>query len=727
MRSFPMRRTPSSTALLLLVLLVSFATLLPHPVRAGDVTFDNVAAGDGAGISYRRVPSVTNTIYERLQREPLYTMAMVVATPEKPRGAPGVALLDYDRDGDLDIYVTNGPGAANSLYANRLLEHGTLTFEDVGEAAGVGAVAQDSTGVCFGDLDNDGDDDLLVLGRSEPNRLFENLTADRGNPGTTDGQAATDRQEPAFREMTSASGLGSDDLGHTSCAMGDVNGDGLLDVAIANTYEWSQRAAIMTEPFRLNHPNQLYLNRGGLRFEDVSGTSGIRHLEGFVPPQQGDVATITWGIAMVDYDRDGDLDIIHTDDQGAIPSNQVSRGLIQVLNNDGTGHFTAVTHQVGTDPPGSLWMGLSFADLNCDGNLDLFATNMGDYAFSAIGLPFTRGQLSSRWFLGRDDGTFAPADFGALRATVFGWGVVTPDYDNDGDPDVAFYGSLNGTMNTITADNPGTILENRGCGATFDLDFDALAATDHARRNVHGVATGDLDLDGFPDLVSVSAFDIPADVPLHAYPADHDSPFDRRARYVELFAPAGNGAFVWNGYHFTNGTLAVEINSADDGYGWIGVRTLGVAGLLPGGRVNRDGIGALVRVTPDGGETAMKPITAGSSYASQSSLEQTFGLGPAETATVEVLWPGGSRTRVEGVHRGERIVVPEIPCNRVGAKDGQAAPAGDAPFADRACVTEALDRLVLTHHLSEKDAARLRPNPSGTGDAGNAGNAAAPR
>jgi len=712
MRDVLMCRTPSFSTLLALVLLVPSATLLSHPAHAGDVTFDNIAAGDGAGISYRRVPSKTNAIYERLQREPLYTMAMVVATPEKPRGAPGIALLDYDRDGDLDVYVTNGPGAANSLYKNLLLERGALSFEDVGLEAGVGATEQDSTGVCFGDLDNDGDDDLLVLGRSEPNRLFENLAADRSATPFGNGGAAgsADPKEPAFREVTGPSGLGSDDFGHASCSMGDVNGDGLLDIVIANTYEWSQRAAIMSEPFRLNQANQLYLNRGGLRFQDVSDSSGIRHLEGFVPPQKEDVATITWGIAMVDYDGDGDLDIIHTDDQGAIPPSQVSRGMIQVLQNDGTGHFTAVTHEVGTDPPGSLWMGLSFADLNCDGHLDLFATNMGDYAFSAIGLPFKQGQLSSRWFLGRDDGTFAPAEFGALRATVFGWGVVTPDYDNDGDPDVAFYGSLNGTMNTITADNPGTILENRGCGAAFDLDYDALAATDHARRNIHGVATGDLNLDGFPDLVSVSAFDIPKDVPLHAYPADYDSPFDRRARYVELFAPAGNGAFIWNGYHFTNGTLAVEINSADDGNGWVAVKTLGTAGLLTGGRVNRDGIGALVRVTPEGGKTAMHPVTAGSSYASENSLELTFGLGPAETATVEVLWPGGERTRVEGVHRGERIVVPEIPCNGLSA-----GRTGAAQTADPACVAHALDRLVRAGVLPAADADRLRPESSSFG------------
>jgi len=743
------------TALILLTLLTTL------PAHAGGITFHDIAAGDQAGITYRRVPSKTNAIYERITREPLYTMQLVVATPEKPRGAPGVALLDFDGDGDLDIYVTNGPGAANSLYSNRLLETGRLVFEDVGTAAGVAASEQDSTGVCYGDLDNDGDPDLLVLGRSEPNRLFENGSADRAATGVTTGPGG---DGTTFRDATAGSGLGEDDLGHTSCSLGDVNGDGLLDVAIANSYDWTYRAAIMSEPFALNHPNQLYLNQGNLTFRDVSESSGIRKLAGFVPPQEGEVATITWGIALVDYDRDGDLDIIHTDDQGAIPSKKVSRGMIQVLANDGTGHFRAVTHEVGTDPPGSLWMGLSVADFNCDGNLDVFGTNMGDYAFSAIGLPFERGTLSSRWFLGRPDGTFEPAELGDLTASVFGWGVVTPDYDNDGDPDVAFYGSLNGTMNTITADNPGTILVNRGCNAAFDTafdtDFEALGAIDHARRNVHGVATGDLNLDGFPDLVSVSALNIPESVPLKPYPAEHGSPFDRRARYVEVFSPAGNGTFVWNGYEFDNGTLSVEINSADNGNGWIEVRTLGTAGLLPNGKVNRDGIGALVRVIPEVEATgpvpakmrtaarpvpakvrieparpvpanirieaagpvpaevraeratfpprkspetprpALASVTAGASYASESSLALLFGLGKAHTATVEIQWPGGVRNRLEGVKSGERILLPEIPCGI------------DATWpsidAYNRCVDTALDRLREGGHIDAKTARRLR-------------------
>ena len=666
-----------------LVAFAAAALAAASPAAGGEITFRDVAAGGGAGIDYRRAPSATNAAFERIKREPYYTMASIVATPEKPRGAPGVALLDHDGDGDLDIYVTNGPGAANSLFSNRLVETGRLHFVDVAEAAGVAATEQDSTGVCYGDLDNDGDPDLLVLGRSEPNRLFEN----RG-PGP-------DRVR--FEDVSEGSGLGDDDLGHTSCAVGDVDGDGLLDVAIANSYDWRQRAAILTEPWSLSHPNQLFLNRGGLRFRDVSESSGIRRLTGFRPPQEG-AATITWAIALVDYDQDGDLDLFHADDQGALPPERVSRGLIQVLRNDGAGRFTAITHEAGTDLPGSSWMGLSFADFDCDGRMDFFATNMGDYAFSVLGFPFERGWLSSRWFLGRPDGGFADPGTGKLRATAFGWSVTAPDLDNDGDPDVAYFGSLDATIHTITADNPGTLLVNQGCSAAFTSDLEALAV-DHARRNVQGGASGDLDLDGFPDLVTVSAFDIPESIPLKAYPVQHDSPFDPHARYVEVFAPAGAGTFVWQGHEFPDGSLAVEVNSGGNGNGWIEVRTLGAAGVVPGAGVNRDGIGAVVRVTPAGGRPTLRPVMGGSSYASQDSLALLFGLGKAGEAIVEVLWPGGVRNRLYGVAAGERLLFPEIPCDfRAG---------GPWAAGYRTCLDDVLDRLVAEGHLEPTEAERF--------------------
>jgi len=642
------------------------------------VTFHDLAADEASGIDYRRTPSATNAIFERIKKQPFYTMPLVIATPEKPRGSPGVALLDFDGDGDLDLYVTNGPGTANSLYANRLLEADALRFEDVAKAAGVPATGQDSTGVCFGDLDNDGDPDLIVLGRSEPNLLFENL----GNG--------------SFRDVTAKSGLGETSLGHTHCSVGDVDGDGLLDLAVANSYDWSRRTATLVDPWEHNHPNQLFVNVGGLRFRDASISSGIRNLNGFRPPRDG-AATVTWALALVDYDQDGDLDLFQADDQGGLlPPKEPSRGLIQVLNNDGDGQFTAVTDRVGTDLPGTSWMGFAFSDFDCNGHMDFFATNMGDYAFSALGLPFKRGELSSRAFFGSSQGSFVDGGPGALRATPFGWSVVAPDLDNDGDPDVVFFGGLDGALHTITADNPGVVLLNQGCSTRFEPDFDALAA-DHTRRNVHGGATGDLNRDGFPDLVTVSAFRIPEEVPLKPYPVQYDSPFDSKAWYVEAFAPAGGGTYFWNGIDFPDGRLAVEINDGNDNR-WFEVRTLGTVGLLPRGRVNRDGIGTVIRVTPKGGKTTLRPVTGGSSFASQNALEQLFGLARAQNATVEILWPGGTLNRLYDVRAGERIVFPEIPCDpRNSSLDNQEY---------RACVAGTLkvleDRGLLSQSLSAR-------------------------
>lgn len=660
----------------------------PFADEPAAVTFHELTADESSGIDYRRVPSATNAIFERIKAEPLYTSSLVVATPEKPRGSPGVALLDFDGDGDLDLYATNGPGAANSLYANRLEETGTLRFEDVAEAAGVAATDQDSTGVCFGDLDNDGDPDLVVLGRSEPNRLFEN----RGDGTFRDVTAQSGPSETESGAGESESGLGGSELGHTHCSVGDVDGDGLLDVAVANSYDWSRRTATLVEPWKHNHPNQLFVNQGDLRFRDVSRSSGIRNLNGFRPPRDG-VATITWALALVDYDQDGDVDLLQADDQGAIPQEEASRGLIQVLNNDGTGRFTAVTDRAGTDLPGTSWMGFAFADFDCDGHMDFFATNMGDYVFSAVHIPFDRGELSSRPFLGTPEGGFEDAGPGPLRATPFGWSVVAPDLDNDGDPDVVFWGSLDGSLHTINADNPGAVLLNPECSARFEADLDALPV-DHARRNVHGGATGDLNRDGFPDLVTASAFRIPDDIPLKPYPVEHDSPFDATARYVEVFAPAGGDTYVWNGLQFPNGRLVVEINDGNDN-GWIEVRTLGTAGLLPGGRVNRDGIGAVIRVTPEGGPTSLRPVTGGSGFASQNALAQLFGMGRARTATVEVLWPGGTVDRLDDVRAGERVVFPEIPCGTSLNRETY-----------RECVARALKKLrdqgLLSRSLSDR-------------------------
>ena len=638
------------------------------------VSFTDIATDPASGIDYQRTESSIDALWDPL-RLGVIKFEELPLLPGATRGSPGVALLDYDNDGDLDIYVTNGPGSHNSLFSSQLKETGYLQYTDVGITSGAGAVDQDSTGVCFGDIDNDGDQDLLVLGRNEPNRLFENL----GN-GT-------------FDDISAPSKLGTTVHNPSSCAMGDVDNDGLLDILIGNSYDdWSHRLPIILFGFEhLNETNQLWRNTGANEFLDISVASGVAGIQ-----------EITWAVSMVDYDQDGDLDIITADDQGGkLPADfgGADVGLIRILNNDGTGIFTDVTAASGTMEYGA-WMGLSFGDLNQDGNMDLFASNIGDYTglfFGApVGINYGVGDWASSWFLGDASGSFSRAAAGAVVATPFGWGTGMSDYDSDGDTDIVFHGGADFAM-VQDGTNPGAILQNDGAG-NFTRDSLALAgSTNHSLRNVRGVSMGDLNDDGFPDIVSASAQNWPAFAPLTpALPFPLGGPFDGSALLWLTFFPVDpldlTAGFVWSGIDPLNGNLSVEINSADNGNGWIKVRTLGSKDITSHGSVNRDGIGAVIRFTAHAGGSAMAPVLGGSSFASQHSLEQSFGLGAESYGTLDVLWPGGVRNRLHYVGRGQRVLFPEIPCSIDSDR---------SVFGYSACVWKSLTELKNAGHLNK--------------------------
>ena len=697
-------------------LLISLGALLLPAVSAAGVKYTDV----GKVLDYRRGPSTTiQAVLDAQSGSPLDFTAFA-NLPQMANGLPGIAVFDYDGDGDEDIYVTNGPGKANSLYANQLYQPGRgglfggalqsslfgkrslgarqVSFKEVAGAAGVTATDQDSQGVCYGDTDNDGDPDLLVLGRGEPNRFFENLGNGR------------------FQQVSNA--LGGGYQSSSVCAMGDIDNDGRLDVFIGNSFDHSSTMAICCVPFALNQLNQLYRNGGGNRFTDVSGSSGIRATR-FRDPHLNGNATITWAVSMVDVDMDGDTDIVHVDDQGSVAATVVDptgvdRGLVHVFLNNGSGHFT--DHPVLNTPEASAgaWMGISWGDLNCDGNLDFFASNFGDYAVPFfVGLlgansgppaPDAAGVQSSRWFLGQGNGGFTDPGVGGLTATPFGWGTAIRDFDNDGDHDILFHGGLS-TGFAFVGDNPGSMLLNRGCSASFTLDKRAFPSVNHTRRTVRAVAVGDLNKDGYYDIVTAASFQLKPATDLSLSPAQWGSVYDPTAWFAAVFEPNDMGLLVWNGTSFDPGTLAVEIYSGSKRNGWIAVETVGSYGLTAKGRVNRDGVGAKVSFKPASGKAEALPVQAGSSHASQNSHELIFGMGRKKflPGTVDVFWPGGVRNRLYEVKSGERLVLPEIPCSY----DTQ-----DVLVSYTACVNEALGDLSAAGVIDDVMKKRLASSAS---------------
>lgn len=609
----------------------------------GGITYTDIVKDGSSGVSYERKPSPRLDQVDALKAQGFLNLPNDVATfPMHARGKPGIAVFDFDNDGDLDIYVTNGPGAANSLLVNQLIETGELKFIDMATKAGVDATEHDSQGVVFGDINNDGYADIYVLNVAGPNILYLN-----NGDGT-------------FMDITETAGVGGGSRTSSSATFGDVNGDGLLDLYVGNfgTYIF---ANIFGSPFGLTEHNQLFINQGNNTFVDASATSGIEDLNGFAAINAG-AAGATWAVAAIDYDLDGDLDLFSLDDQGGMlvaADGGTDRGLIHLHVNDGSGNFTDKSVEIGVSLPGG-WMGVSFGDFNSDGHLDFFATNLGTYGAQALA-DFPSTFWENQWFLGTKDGTFTvPANI----PSVFGWGTSAFDYDNDGDTDIVYHGGLENPF-LFFLDNPGLILKNDG-NANFAYDLNARSMTNHTLRSVHGSAVGDLNNDGFVDIVSVSNFDVPDNAPLIPW-APVGTPLDGDVYFIPSFIPSEtepvahlNPALI-PGMKVRNGTLSIEISSADNGNNWAQFKLLGTKGIVSGGKANRDGIGAIVKFTPEGGKTIMQPVLGGSSHLSQDSIIVTVGLGKAAKGDVEILWPGGVKNVLRNVKAGERLTIPEIP------------------------------------------------------------------
>jgi hypothetical protein len=487
-------------------------------------------------------------------------------------GGSGVALFDYDGDGLLDIYVVSAFELdakreriphKNALYHNL----GGWRFENVAGKAGVDAAAW-GNGVCAGDYDDDGLVDLYVTNYG-PNFLFHN-----NGDGT-------------FTDVAGAAGVQGGGWS-TGCAFLDGNGDGRLDLYVARyatltwpevvnarrTMTWRGGPKVMVGPVGLpGAPDVYYENLGGGRFADVTDARGLKDAAG----------AYGFGVLATDYDGDGAVDIFVANDSN--PN--------FLYHNLGDGSFESVGLLAGAavnaEGRAQAGMGVDAGDYDNDGSMDIVVTN---FAHDTNTL---RRNLGNGLF---EDVTEA-AGLAGPTFVPMGWGTAFLDADLDGRLDLFF---ANGHIYPQVDDFPDLKETFRQQSQLFlneggrfrdvtDTAGDALKL----RKSGRGLAVGDLDNDGDPDLVISNMDDTPT----------------------------------------------VLENRQRTGHHWIGFEV-----RKPG--LNRFAIGARITIQA-GGVSQVREIRSGGGYLSQSDLRALFGLGDcAGPVDVEVRL-GRERWRFKGL------------------------------------------------------------------------------
>jgi hypothetical protein len=452
----------------LLLLTVLFVQALPvhcqttatgSPSGSTPIRFEDVAKV--AGINF-----VTNSSPTPNRNEP-ETMA------------GGIALLDYDGDGYLDIYAVNG-AAIPSLqkegpeYQNRLYHNnGDGTFTNVTEKAGLAGTGY-NIGVAVGDYDNDGWPDIYVVGPTA-NQLFHN----NGN-GT-------------FTDVTTKAGVAGGmrngkKMWSVAAAWLDYNNDGLLDLFVSNYVEWEvnrdpvcmtadQQREYCDPTFYKPLPNTLYRNNGDGTFTDMSAETGIAEHLG-----KG------MGVAIADFDGDGYIDIFVGNDES--PS--------FLFHNLGGKKFEEIGEQAGVavsaDGKALSAMGVDFRDVNNDSKPDIWYTALEKETFPLF---IYAGDMLF------DDATIRTGvGWGTMKMS--GWGNGIYDFDNDGWKDLfVARGHVLANPEKILAwprPQPNSVFSNLGNGKFEDVS--ATAGADFLVPRVHRcVAFGDLFNDGRIDAV----------------------------------------------------------------------------------------------------------------------------------------------------------------------------------------------------------------------------------
>lgn len=385
----------------------------------------------------------------------------------------GLALFDYDDDGDLDLLVAVGAtlddpsgGPGSRLFRN----DGDLEFVDVTEEAGID-VRGWATGVAAGDIDADGDEDLFIA-RFGPDVLLRN------------------EGDGTFTDITAAAGVG-DPGWATSAAFGDLDGDGDLDLFVVRYLEFDvtarparamfQGVEVMGGPRGLEpQVDRVYENVGDGRFEDRTAAWGV------------DRADAGFGLNLVITDIDGD------GRQDVSVGNDSNPNHLWVRRDGGAGLVdTAVSRGLATNRDGAAQatMGIAVADVNADGLPDFFSTNFSSDT-NTLHL-----SAAPEW---HDDAT-RRYGLGASSRPFLGWGCWFADFDHDGDEDLIavnghVYPQATPALMDSTWRQPPLLYDRRG--DRFER-VDAAVAGDwlDAAHLDRATVAGDLDRDGDVDLV----------------------------------------------------------------------------------------------------------------------------------------------------------------------------------------------------------------------------------
>ncbi len=502
----------------------------------------------------------------------------------------GVAFYDFDNDGWLDIFLVNGsrlegfpPGQAPSSHLFKNNRDGTFT--DVTEKAGLLRSGW-GQGVCIGDYDNDGFDDLFVT------YFGKNVLYHNNGDGT-------------FTDVTEKAGVaGNGKRWNTGCAFVDYDRDGKLDLFVANYIDMDLKTAPLPEsgpclykgitvacgpPGLTGGKNILYHNNGDGTFTDVSEKSGILQANG----------TYGLGVLTADLDNDGWPDIYVANDSTASA----------LYQNRKNGTFTDIATEAGcalsADGKPQAGMGISAADYDMDGNLDLVKTNFaGD-------TPSLYHNLGGANF---EDATYQA---GLGRHTQYlGWGCGFFDMDNDGWPDILIcnghvYPEVELLKTEAGYAQRKLLYKNLRNGRFDDVSYDAGPAISDPSPS-RGCAFGDFDNDGDVDVVVNTVNDFP--------------------QLLRCDSRTGNR--------------------------WIKVKLIGT-------KSNRSGIGARLRcVTQPPGETKphqqIDEVRSGGGYLSQNDLRVHFGLGQAgKVDLLEIKWPSGIVDTLKDIAANQIIFIKE--------------------------------------------------------------------